>query len=222
VIAKWAMTLDGRIASRAGQSRWITSPEARAFAHRELRGSVDAVVVGAGTVRADDPELTNRAARGRRPLRVVVCGRRPLPPRANVLSGPHPTLLALPEGVPAPRARAEVLRCGKGGRVDLRRLLAALHARGIGRILVEGGGELLGAFFDRDLVDQVCVFVAARVLGGAGAVSPVGGRGRARVADALPLEHATRREVGPDVVVEGYVSRRSRAGRRSSAPTPGR
>lgn len=205
VIAKWAMTLDGRIATRQGDSGWITSPRARAWAHRELRGTADAILVGSGTVRADDPELTNRSRRGRRPLRVVVVGRRPLPRGAKVLGGP--ALLALPEGVRAPSGGAEVLRCGRAGRVDVRALLRALHDRGIRRVLVEGGGELLGSLFDRGLVDQVCAFLAPKVVGGRGARSPVEGRGLARVADALRLDHATHHALGPDLVVEGYVRR---------------
>jgi diaminohydroxyphosphoribosylaminopyrimidine deaminase/5-amino-6-(5-phosphoribosylamino)uracil reductase len=201
------MTLDGRIATRRGHSRWISSPEARAWAHRELRATVDAILVGAGTVRADDPALTNRSRRGKDPLRVVVCGRRPLPRGAKVLRGPQATLLAAPRGFPAPRGGAEVLRCGRSGRVDLGRLLRALHDRGIGRLLVEGGGGILGALFDKGLVDQVCVFLAERILGGRGAPGPVGGRGRALALEALGLDHAVRRAVGRDLVVEGYVRR---------------
>ena len=206
VIAKWAMTLDGRIASRRGDSRWITSPQARNWAHRVLRGGVDAIVVGAGTVRADDPDLSNRVGKGQ-PLRVVVCGRRPLPRGAKVLRGRQPTLLAVPEHYRTPRGGVEVVRCGTGRRVQVRRLLKALYDRGVRRVLVEGGGDLLGSFFDRKLVDQVCAFVAPKVVGGLGAVNPVAGQGVPRLDDAFELAHAERRELGPDFIVEGYVRR---------------
>lgn len=204
VIAKWAMTLDGRIASRSGDSKWITGEEARAWAHRELRGHVDAILVGAGTARADDPALTNRSGEGAAPLRVVVCGRRPLRRRARLLSDGGPTLLAAPEGFRAPRG-CEVETCGKEGRVDLRRLLRRLHARGLGRILVEGGSALHGELFDRDLVDQVAVFIGCGVVGGMAATAPVGGRGRARVSQAHELNEIRVLPLGFDQLIEGYT-----------------
>ncbi|MFQ5844837.1 MAG: RibD family protein, partial [Planctomycetota bacterium] len=204
VIAKWAMTLDGRIATRSGDSGWVSSEESRRWAHRILRGRVDAIVVGAGTVRSDDPRLTNRSGRGGQPLRVVVCGRRPLPSRARLLCDGGATLLAAPARFRAPPG-AEVLRAGRAGRVDLRRLLGSLYRRGLRRVLVEGGGELLGSLFDRDLVDQVAVFVAPRIVGGTGAVPAVGGRGRRRMRDAPQLCGAVSRRLGGDRVVEGLV-----------------
>ena len=204
VIAKWAMTLDGRIASREGDSKWITGERARTWARRNLRARVDAILVGSGTVLADDPALTTRS-RGPQPLRVVVCGRRPLWPRAQVLRDGGPTLLAAPAQFRAPPG-AEVLVAGRLWKVDLRQLLDGLHARGIRRVLVEGGGELLGSFFDAGLVDQVAVFVGPRVVGGISAIQAVGGRGRARMASALEVTEATRRTLGPDLLVEGYLA----------------
>lgn len=208
VVAKWAMTLDGHIASRARDAGWVTTEKTRRWAHRELRAHADAIVVGAGTVRADDPRLTNRGGRGRQPLRVVVCGRRPLPHRARIVHDGRPVLLAAPEGFRAPKG-AEVLTCGRGRRVQPRQLLRKLHARGLERILVEGGAELLGSLFDRDLVDQVCVFVAPKIVGGISAVAAVAGRGKALMSEALELKEAVHRVVGPDHVIEGYVERES-------------
>jgi diaminohydroxyphosphoribosylaminopyrimidine deaminase/5-amino-6-(5-phosphoribosylamino)uracil reductase len=201
VIAKWAMTLDGRIAARGGDSRWVTSEAARRWAHENLRAHADAIVVGAGTVRADDPALTNRT-RGPQPLRVVVCGRRPLPRRARVLG--RGTVLAVPAGFRAP-AGTEAVACGRAGRVDPRRLLAALHARGIRRVLVEGGAGILGAFLDKGLVDQVAVFIAPKVVGGGGAVPAVAGRGGARMADALEVVEPQYHRFGGDLLLEGYL-----------------
>lgn len=201
VIAKWAMTLDGRIAARGGASRWVTSEGARRWAHENLRAHADAILVGAGTVRADDPRLTNRAG-GRQPLRVVVCGGSPLPRRARVLG--DGALLAVPEGFRAPRG-AESVVCGRRGRVDVGRLLRELRRRGVGRLLVEGGAGILGAFFDARAVDQVAVFVAPRIVGGSGAVPAVGGRGKARMAAAPRILDPRFHRFGGDLLVEGYL-----------------
>jgi diaminohydroxyphosphoribosylaminopyrimidine deaminase/5-amino-6-(5-phosphoribosylamino)uracil reductase len=206
IIAKWAMTLDGRTATRSGHARWVTSDEARRWAHREFRGTVDAIVVGAGTATADDPELTNRSGRGGQPLRVVVCGRRPLPRRLRLLRDGRPLLVAAPESFRAPPG-ADVLTCGRSGRVEIRRLLRGLRERGLERILVEGGGDLLGSLFDARVVDQIVAFVAPRVFGGVRAVSPVAGRGLGLAEDAFRLEHVAKRELGPDSVVEGLIGR---------------
>ena len=204
VIAKWAMTLDGRTATRTRDSKWITAKKTRKWAHKNLRAHVDAILVGAGTVLTDDPSLTNRAGRGRQPLRVVVCGRRALWPRAKVLKDGGPTLLAVPAQF-RPPAGHEVEVCGRTWKVDVRWLLTKLHDRGIRRVLVEGGGELLGSLFDAGLVDQACVFLADRVVGGISAVQPVAGKGKARMDEAFALRHAVHHTIGPDHVVEGYV-----------------
>jgi diaminohydroxyphosphoribosylaminopyrimidine deaminase/5-amino-6-(5-phosphoribosylamino)uracil reductase len=204
LIAKWAMTLDGRTATRGGHARWVTSERTRRWAHREFRGTVDAIVVGAGTAVKDDPELTNRSGHGGQPLRVVVCGRRPLPPKLGLLRDDRPLLLAAPAHFRAP-AGAEVLTCGRSGRVQIRRLLHGLHERGMHRVLIEGGGDLLGSLFDGRHIDQIVAFVAPKVFGGVRAVSPVAGRGPGRAEDAFELEHVVRRELGPDVVFEGLV-----------------
>ncbi len=204
VIAKWAMTLDGRIATRKGDSKWITAEETRRWTHRHLRARVDAILVGAGTVLTDNPKLTNRSGRGKQPLRVVVCGRRPLWPKSHVLSDGGPTLLAVPQQFRVP-AGAETIVCGGLWKVDPERLLQELYELGLRRVLVEGGGELLGSFFDAGAVDQVAVFLGPRIAGGISAVQAVAGRGAARMSDALALEHATWHRLEPDHVVEGYV-----------------
>jgi diaminohydroxyphosphoribosylaminopyrimidine deaminase/5-amino-6-(5-phosphoribosylamino)uracil reductase len=205
VIAKWAMTLDGRIATRTRDAKWITGEPARKWAHRHLRARADAILVGAGTIRVDDPALTNRSGRGGQPLRVVVCGRRLLWPRAQVLRDGGPTLLAMPAQFQPPPGTATLV-CGRAWKVDLRRLLHKLQERGLHRILVEGGGELLGSLFDLGLVDQAVVLLGPRVVGGISAVQAVAGRGKARMADAVALDHAVHHTFGPDHVFEGYVS----------------
>ncbi len=206
VIAKWAMTLDGRIAAAGGDSRWISGDEARALIHERFRASVDAILIGAGTLRADDPALTNRSSRGGTPLRVVAAGRGPLPSRARIFRDGGPTLLALPAACRPPRGVAHLF-CGSGGRVDLQALLRVLQSRGISRLLVEGGGALLGSLFDRRLVDQVAAVVSPKIIGGLHAPGPVGGRGGRRIGESLALTDRLVQAIGEDLLIEGLIRR---------------
>ena len=220
VTAKFAMTLDGRIATRTGHSRWITSELARREAHR-LRDRHDAVMVGVGTVLADDPLLTVRlppeeAGEGgpHHPLRVIVDSRARTPATAAMLRPDTPghTLIACTADAPADRiatlaaAGAEILVVpfGAGG-VDLEALLQALGERGLNRVLVEGGSRLLGQLFDLGLVDQVVAFIAPVIVGGCGAPGPVGGTGVATVDQAWRLQGVEWCQVGPDVIVTGRL-----------------
>jgi diaminohydroxyphosphoribosylaminopyrimidine deaminase/5-amino-6-(5-phosphoribosylamino)uracil reductase len=213
VTAKFAMSLDGRIATHTGESRWITSPEARLEGHR-LRHAHDAILVGAGTALRDDPELTTRLAEGggRSPLRVVVDSGLRIPAGARLLRAGEPgVLLATTSRASAERRRAleqagaEVVTLpDAGGRVDLRALLEHLGARGCISLLVEGGAELHGALFDAGLVDRVVAFIAPRVIGGAGSPGAVGGRGVDLLAAARMLGEVEVRRAGPDLVVSAY------------------
>jgi diaminohydroxyphosphoribosylaminopyrimidine deaminase/5-amino-6-(5-phosphoribosylamino)uracil reductase len=135
---------------------------------------------------------------------VVVCGRRPLWPQSHVLSDGGPTLLAVPQQFRVPPG-AETLVCGGLWKVDPERLLGELYARGLRRVLLEGGGELLGTFFDAGVVDQVAVFLGPRIVGGISAVQAVAGRGCAGMSEALRLEHTAWHHLGPDQIIEGYV-----------------
>jgi diaminohydroxyphosphoribosylaminopyrimidine deaminase/5-amino-6-(5-phosphoribosylamino)uracil reductase len=221
VTAKYAMTLDGRIATRTGHSRWITGELARREAHR-LRDRHDAVMVGVGTVLADDPLLTVRlpseeAGEGgpHHPLRVVVDSRARTPGTAAVLRPDTPghTLIACSTDAPAERlaaleaagAKLLVLPRGDGG-VDLGALLRALGERGINRVLVEGGSRLLGRLFDLGLVDQVVAFIAPVIVGGCGAPGPVGGTGVATIDQAWRLHGVELCQIGPDLVLTGRLS----------------
>jgi len=204
VIAKWAMTLDGRIATRTGDSMWITQSDTRDWSHAEFRGGVDAIVAGAGTLRADDPLLTNRSGIGGQPLRVIVAGSKKLPRSAKIFEAPN-TLIAHPKGFRAPDG-VESIVCGKKGRVSPRKLLRALHQRGLGRILLEGGPTLVAAFLKERLVDQAVVFVAPKIIGGAGAPGPIAGKGIATMGDALALTHVESGSVGSDLVIEGLLA----------------
>jgi len=213
VILKWAQSLDGKIATRTGDSRWITCPAARREAHR-LRGQVDAIVVGIGTVLADDPELTCRHVKPKRvATRIVLDGRLRMPRRAKLVKTARQTPVLIATTRAAMRTRtssADWLRLagcevvglpGRRGRVDLEALLDDLGRREMTNVMVEGGGEVLGAFFDQQLADEAVVFVAPKVIGGRGAIGPLGGRGADSMAGAVALDAAHRRRVGDDQMI---------------------
>jgi diaminohydroxyphosphoribosylaminopyrimidine deaminase/5-amino-6-(5-phosphoribosylamino)uracil reductase len=209
VTLKAAMTLDGRIATKGGESRWITGEAARKEVHRR-RNRADAVLVGAGTVLADDPALTVRGVPGGRdPVRVVLDGRLRISPKAKVFSEGR-VIVATTQGAPATRVRAleakgaEVLRF-RGARVAPRALLEALAKRNILSVLVEGGAETHAAFVDAGLCDRLLLFVAPLAFGGA-APAWLGGNGVARIADAARFRvDAPPRRLGDDLLVEAVM-----------------
>lgn len=211
--AKWAMSLDGKIACRTGHSRWISGEAARLEVHR-LRGEVDAVLVGVGTALADDPALTRRGVEGGDPLRVVLDARARLPLDGQLARTARetPLLVAVTAAAPAERRAAlaergaEVLVLPtREGTVDAAALLRELGARGQRHVLVEGGGGLLASLFAQDLVDRVQVYIAPRILGGREAPGPVGGEGAATVPEGPALESLVARAVGEDVLLEGHL-----------------
>ena len=217
VVAKWAMTADGKLAAASGSSRWISSPPSRHLVHR-VRGQVDCVIVGSRTATLDDPLLTCRDAERRRvAARLVVCGTSLPAPQSQLVQTAveSPVLLAhpagrAPEGLDALTARGcEALPVPAEphapGRVDLGALLDELGARRMTNVLVEGGGELLGGLFDAGLVDRVMIFVAPLIVGGAGATTPVAGKGVEAVEDGLRLRDCRSERVGPDVLIEGWA-----------------
>ena len=213
VIAKYAMSADGKIAARSGDARWVTGSESRAHVHR-LRSQSDAIMVGIGTVLADDPRLTARDEAGhplkRQPLRVVVDSAGRTPEEAALFQEPGRTLIAaampaFDNGEALAASGAEVL-CVRGpaGRVDLEALFEALGQRGVTSVLVEGGGTLMGALFDLGLVDKVLAFVAPKIIGGVSAPGPVGGRGVEDMSKALALKHLRWERFGNDMLLTAY------------------
>ncbi len=216
VVLKLALTLDGRIAAAGGDARWITGPAARQLVHG-LRDTMDAVLVGAGTVRSDDPRLTCRLPGGRNPLRVVLAGRRlALPARARVLGGKPPALVVAPVDALATRVGAlrrrgvdVALLPARRGRVPFGAVLRLLGSRGITTLLVEGGGTVAAEALRARAVDRVIFFVAPRLVGGDG-VAAIGPLGVRRIARAMRVGALAVGLVGDDVVVEGSVQYRSR------------
>ena len=213
VVAKWAMSLDGKIAARGGDSKWISGEDSRRRVH-ELRGRCDAVVVGVETALKDDPRLTRRGVEGKSPARVVVDS------RARIHDGlvlvrdarEHPTFLVTTELAPKPRLsklRSQGLGVitvpTEGQRVDVALMLDEFARRGWRQILVEGGGQLLASFFAHDLVDQVHCFVAPKIIGGHEAPSPVAGLGVRLVCDALGTGLLEAEQVGPDLLIRSTI-----------------
>ena len=217
VIAKFAASLDGRIAAASGDSRWVSGPETLKWVH-EQRPRLDAIVVGSNTVVIDDPQLTARPGGStegaHQPLRVVVDSRGRMAEEAAVLKRPPPrdsaTLIATTEDSPADwrgrmeRAGAEVLVLPRDqGHVDVRALLCRLGERGVLTALVEGGGILLGTLFDRRLVDRVQAVIAPLVIGAVDAPAAVAGRGAQRMAQAPRLRDVTVDRLGDDTLISG-------------------
>ncbi len=208
VILKWAQSLDGKIATHRGESQWISGEASRRRAH-QLRGRVDAIVVGVGTVTTDDPLLTCRHVRPRRiATRIVLDPNLRTPLRAKLITTARkvPTLLVVdrkrvsPRRIkPFERAGAEVLAVNAArGSLDLGSLLDELGQRSMTNVLVEGGSKTLGSFFDADLVDEFFVFVAPRLIGGADAPAGLGGIGIARMKDLRHPHQVHRARCGDD------------------------
>jgi len=216
VTAKFAVSLDGKLATKNGDSKWISGSEARRYVH-QLRYTTDAIMAGANTVIVDDPHLTCRyGGRGgktrKQPLRVIVDGRGRTPATAQVFCEPGKVLLAVGELVNPEKKEAlaqvgaELLELpSEEGPIDLKKLLEALGERGITSVLVEGGGILLGSLFDSRLVDKVVALIAPIIMGGEEAKMPVAGKGVDKVMDAIKLERVSIGKLGEDLMVSGYI-----------------
>ena len=220
VHAKWAMTLDGKIAARTGRSRWISNETSRALVHR-LRGRMDAILIGAATARTDDPLLTARPPGPRIATRIVLDRRAELSLDSQLVqtAGEAPLLIATLDDAPEDNVRslesrgAEVLRFARGPRADdasgvhaaipLNELLQTLAQRGMTNVLVEGGGRLLGSFFDAELIDEVHAWIAPKIVGGRRARTAVEGIGLAEIAKAFQLDPPAIELLDGDVYVHG-------------------
>lgn len=212
ITLKYAMTLDGKIATASGDSKWITGEAARAMAHR-LRKQHDAVLVGIGTVLADDPELTTRMVAGKNPVRVVLDSRLRISLMATVLNPAAETIIFTSKEADEVKCEAlaalpnvEVVRLpATKGRLPVAQVVAALAERGLTSLLVEGGSAVLGAFYDAGLADRVYAFIAPKLIGGTNALTPVGGEGSELVAAGWQLEELELKQLCPDVMLTGLV-----------------
>ena len=220
VTAKFAMSLDGKIATHTGDSKWVTGSPARGYV-QEMRKTCDAIMVGVNTVLRDNPQLTARDMDGnplpRQPLRVILDSKARTPTDARLLNERGLTLIATASSAADRRisalreAGAEVLQFPEtlAGMIDPCALLQALGARGVVSLLVEGGGTLLGSLFDLGMVDKVAAFIAPKIIGGISAPSPVGGNGSVSMSQAMDIERSEVEQIGDDVLIIGYPSAKS-------------
>lgn len=212
---KAAMTLDGKIATAAGESQWITGAAARRHAHR-LRAQADAIAVGLRTVLKDDPQLTVRTGQpvARQPLRVVLDSRLAIPMRARVLSPRLRSGTVVATTALAPRSRVRRLRRlgatvlvlpSEQGRVSLRACLKQLAKMGVNRLLIEGGGELAASAIKASVVNRLHLYIAPRLLGGTDAKGVIGGQSPRRLAQALSVSSLNLKKLGRDLLIEGAL-----------------
>jgi len=210
VIAKCGVSLDGKIATRTGESRWVTGETSRRRVH-ELRNQVDAIMAGSRTVMLDDPSLTTRLDQGKikDPVRIILDAGSYLDgtPRVFHSESEAPTWVALPEGQQFEGAD-DVLHIppGKGG-LDMVLLMRELGRRQITSVLIEGGGTTLAAAFEAGVVDKVLFFVAPKVIGGVDAVTAVEGEGAEHMNEAIQLERMRAQPVGEDILIEAYAKK---------------
>jgi diaminohydroxyphosphoribosylaminopyrimidine deaminase / 5-amino-6-(5-phosphoribosylamino)uracil reductase len=211
VTLKMAMSLDGKVATRTGESKWISSEASRADAHL-MRAACDAIMVGIGTVVHDNPLLTARTgSQMRNPVRVVVDSLARTSPDCNVAdTGEADTIIAVSDAAPDESVKTlkakgvEIVRFDDRGKVDLSGLLQFLGERGVVNLLVEGGPELTRALWEEGLVDKLVFYFAPKVIGGCGAPGPIGGSGVDSIERAYPLSIDSVFAIGPDFKVIAY------------------
>ncbi len=211
VTMKFACSLDGKIATVDGESQWISGMESRKFTHR-LRDINDAILVGVGTVLADNPSLTTRLVNGKNPVRIIVDSTCRTPLDAKVITdGQARTIFATTANAPSEKISAlkkfgvEIITAGSGERVDLKILMHELAVREITSVLVEGGGTIHFAMLNAGLVDKIFAFVAPKIIGGASALTGVAGAGFAKLSDTVTLKNFTAEKIGDDFLLTGYV-----------------
>ncbi len=215
VTLKAAATLDGKIATRGGDSKWISSETSRRFVHR-LRDKVDGILVGIGTILKDDPMLTARIKGGRDPYRIILDSRLRIPEGAKVVNlSPSKTIIATTEL--APRDRIErlenkgarvVLLGSKEGRIDLRACLSKLAEMEMMHLLVEGGSQVNGSFLDEGLIDKLLLFLSPKLIGDSRAPGIFCGRGVASLNEAFLLKEFKVKRIGEDLLWEGYLEQK--------------
>ena len=210
VTMKFACSIDGKIATVAGESQWISCEASRKFTHH-LRDINDAILVGVGTVLADNPSLTTRLVEGKNPVRVIVDSNARTPLDSKVLDKSARTIIATTANAPPEKISAlkncgvEIIFAGGGERVDLKILMQALAEREITSVLVEGGGTINFSLLRAGLVDKVLAFVAPKIIGGKNSLTAVEGAGFEKLSDAVTLKNITAQNFGEDILIGGYV-----------------
>ncbi|MCQ4635628.1 bifunctional diaminohydroxyphosphoribosylaminopyrimidine deaminase/5-amino-6-(5-phosphoribosylamino)uracil reductase RibD [Anaerovorax odorimutans] len=210
VVMKTAMTLDGKIASHTGDSKWVSGDEARRIV-QEMRNSLTGIMVGIGTVLADDPELTCRLEGGRDPLRIIVDSHLRIPLTAKVLKDENYIIAATADCDSEKRKRLGervLIVKSKNGQVDLEDLMTHLGDRGIDSILLEGGGTLNEAALKAGIVDRVVSFIAPKIIGGRKAKTPVEGEGFEKMSQAISLKDLEIQKIGDDLMIQAVPERK--------------
>lgn len=214
VTVKVGQSLDGRIATRSGDSKWITSDKSRGYAHR-LRSEFDAIMVGVNTILRDNPRL-NTPSSDKRLIKIVVDSQLSTPQDANIFSKDAQVIIATLPAQPGQQTenrkilgqKAKILEVKeKAGQINLKDMLKKLAQADISNILVEGGGTLIGTLFDEGLVDKIMFFVSPKIIGGKDSIGSVMGQGAVRVDRAVRLKDVKLKRIGGDFLVEGYVQR---------------
>jgi diaminohydroxyphosphoribosylaminopyrimidine deaminase/5-amino-6-(5-phosphoribosylamino)uracil reductase len=211
VICKWAMSCDGKIATRTGESQWISCEKSREFDHH-LRNIYDAIMVGAGTIRKDNPRLTCRIEGGRNPTRIIIGGKEPFYGDLNIADiEESETVVAVEESYISlwmdklGDTDIELVSVeGYNGNVDIKALLKLLGERNVMSVLVEGGSGILGNMFDERLVDKVYVFISPLIIGGEEGYTPVEGAGIERMQNSIRLNNIRYERFDDDIMLSGY------------------
>jgi diaminohydroxyphosphoribosylaminopyrimidine deaminase/5-amino-6-(5-phosphoribosylamino)uracil reductase len=210
VLVKAAMTLDGKIATYRGDSKWISGRKSRDFVHK-LRARVDGILVGINTVLKDNPALTSHG-RGKNPVRIIIDPGLKIPYSARVLDGKAPTIVF--HGSKIVKAKLELLKkkgvilCPmkeKSGKINFKYIINKLNKMSINSILIEGGGETIGAAFEDGVVNEINLFIAPKIIRGSNAKSPVEGLGIAKIANAIKVKNWKIRRFGPDFMISGVI-----------------
>jgi len=213
IILKIASSIDGKIATASGESKWITCEKSRRMVHR-LRSEVDAVMVGIGTIIKDDPLLNVRLVKGRDPHRIILDSQLRIPLSAKVLNtGPAKTYIATSLDAPQDKIMAlrekgiEVILLGsKEGYIDLQSLMKELGSLGIMNLMIEGGSETNASSLKAGIVDKVLIFISPRIIGGHDSKGAIGGRSPERLCDAIAIRDLKLKRLGEDILIEGYLS----------------
>lgn len=209
VIVKVAMSLDGRIATSTGSSKYITSREARTYVHG-LRSEVDAVMVGLNTVLRDNPELTPRLVKGKDPMKIVVDSKLRIPKGCNLMKEPAKLIIAATNKAPKSgikrlqhKGATVIIAKSKNGMVDLEDLMKQLGKHEITSVMIEGGSQLNSSAIKAGVVDKVLIFTAPKLIGNG--IGAIGSLGIKKISNAIDIKNPVCRRIGNDMMVEGYL-----------------